>query len=257
MLTDSLTVDVILLVAAGLAGAMNALAGGGTLLTFPALLLTMSELQANATSTLALCPGSVAGAWGYRRELSAGRRWALLLLGPSLFGGVLGSFLAVWFPKYFAALVPWLVLTAGVLFTLQPWLTRVTGIGTVGHEPTWRMQAGVWGFQFLVGVYGGYFGAGIGILMLTALAFMGMGDIHQMNAVKTLLAAVINGLSVIVFIGYDQIVWRPALGMAVAAIIGGYLGARYGRQLPKLAIRWFVIATAAVVTVYCFAKSSG
>src|SRR5205807_3656645 len=129
-------------------------------------------------------------------------------------------------PKYFEALVPWLLLTAAALFLFQPAIARLTGIGKSHELPNSRTRFGIIAFQFLVAVYGGYFGAGIGILMLSSLSLMGISDIHEMNALKTLLAVVINGVSVAIFI-YGKIVnWRYALVMAVAAIAGGYCGAR-------------------------------
>jgi uncharacterized membrane protein YfcA len=230
------------------AGVMNALAGGGTLLTFPALLLALppgdaSQVVANATSTVALVPGSLAGAWGFRRELRSVSHWIRLLFLPSLLGGLIGSLLVTRLPpRFFALLVPWLILTATLLFLLQPTITRVFGIGKPHAEPRPAARAAVVVFQFLVAVYGGYFGAGIGILMLSSLSLMGLGDIHRMNAAKTFLAAVINGVSVVVFVAEGEVEWRYAAVMAVAAITGGYLGASYGRRLPRSLVRWLVIA---------------
>jgi uncharacterized membrane protein YfcA len=247
-MSDSFSTVALLACSALAAGVMNALAGGGTLLTFPALLLALpagdaSQVVANATSTVALVPGSLAGAWGFRREVDAVRHWVRLLALPSLLGGLFGSLLVTRLPpEYFAALVPWLILTATLLFMLQPLITRLFGIGLPHAEPGPLTRNAVVGFQFLVGVYGGYFGAGIGILMLSSLSLMGLGDIHRMNAVKTLLAALMNGVSVFVFVAEDKVEWRYAAVMALAAIAGGYLGAHYGRRLPRAAVRWFVIA---------------
>jgi uncharacterized membrane protein YfcA len=231
------------------AGAVNSVAGGGTLLTFPALLAALSPLGpesaavfANATSTVALVPGSLAGAWGYRREMRAARRWTLVLIGPSLLGGALGSLLVVWLdPRYFARLVPWLILTAALLFLAQPALGRLLPRGPQQAAPSpWALGAVIF-FQFLISVYGGYFGAGIGILMLSALALMGLPGVHQMNAVKTFLAFCINGVSVIVFVVGRKVSWEYALLMAVAAILGGYLGARAARRLNPVFVRWLII----------------
>jgi uncharacterized membrane protein YfcA len=129
-----------------------------------------------------------------------------------------------------------------LLFLLQPAIARLTGIGVPHSEPKPLAKVGVVLFQFVVAVYGGYFGAGIGILMLSALALMGLGDIHQMNAAKTFLAACINGVSVVVFAAEGEVEWRFAPVMAVASIAGGYLGAHYGRRLPRGLVRWSVIA---------------
>src|SRR5262249_20369072 len=167
-----------------------------------------SQVIANATSTVALVPGSLAGAWGFRREVDAVRQWVRLLALPSLLGGLLGSLLVTRLPpEYFAALVPWLILTATLLFMLQPLITPWFGSGQPHAEPAALPRHAVVGFQFLVGVYGGYFGAGIGILMLSSLSLMGLGDIHRMNAVKTLLAALMNGVSVVVFVAENQVEW--------------------------------------------------
>ncbi len=229
------------------AGVVNALAGGGTLLTFPPLTAVMSKVFANGTSTTALLPGSVAGAWGYRRELRAVGRWPLLLVVPSLVGGLLGTLLVTRLPEsYFAAAVPWLILSATLLFVLQPTLVKLSlRLRPAGppdpHKRSAASYAGLMIAQFVIAVYGGYFGAGIGILMLSALGLMGVADIHEMNAVKTVLAACINALSVVVFAVEGKVVWPTAVVMAAAAVIGGYLGAHFGRRLPRALVRWTVI----------------
>jgi uncharacterized membrane protein YfcA len=253
--------------AALLAGAVNAVAGGGTLLTFPALydaLGATSEVAvvANATSTVALVPGAIAALFGYREEIVHQRRWAMMLLGPSLAGGLLGSLLLVWLPsETFAALVPWLILTAALLFALQPTISRWIGIGAaqptgahVGRRHSPALFVAMLVFQFLVAVYGGYFGAGIGILMLTALGFMGVGDMHRMNAVKTFLAATINASSLVVFIPSGLVYWPMAAVLAGAAIVGGYAGARVARRLPAAVVRWVVIVIGFGLAAYYFAR---
>jgi uncharacterized membrane protein YfcA len=235
-------------------GAVNSVAGGGTLLTFPALVaaltkdlpvgssLALAFVMANATSTVALVPGSVAGAWGYRGELREVRRWLYLLTAPSLLGGLVGTFLVIQWPDLFKSLVPWLILAAALLFALQPAITRWTGIGKPQAAPSSWAAAGVVCFQFVIAVYGGYFGAGIGILMLSSLAFLGLSDIHRMNALKTFLAACINGVSTIVFVLSGEVHWPYALAMAVASIFGGYFGARIARRLNRNLVRRTVIA---------------
>ena len=163
----------ILCISAVAAGVVNAVAGGGTLLTFPVLLAALGSTDeatviANATSTVALVPGSIASIWGYRREVVHMRRWAMILAGPSLLGGCIGSLLVIMQPaKVFANLVPWLILAAAMLFALQPKIARWTGVGQHHETPSGGSLAGIIAFQFLVSVYGGYFGAGAGILMLT------------------------------------------------------------------------------------------
>jgi uncharacterized membrane protein YfcA len=239
--------------AALLAGILNSIAGGGTLLTFPALLgANVAPVWANATSTVALVPGSLAGAWGYRKEMHETRRWAWLLVGPSLVGGAVGSLLVTQLPQsYFATLVPWLILLAATLFLVQPTLVRWAGSGE--HKAPSRLTlAGITFFQFLVAVYGGYFGAGIGILMLSSLGLMGISDIHRMNALKTFLAACINGVAVVIFILQGVVNWPFALAMAVTAIAGGYLGARVARLLNRQLVRWIVILIGFSLAAYFF-----
>jgi uncharacterized protein len=244
-----------LCLSAFLAGAINSIAGGGTLLTFPALLTAFAPLgpeaaatMANGTSTVALLPGSFAGAIGYRKELRECLRFVVRMFLPSLIGGFLGAWLVYQAPNAFASLVPWLILTAAVLFLIQAplsnWLKRRTALEgghPDNHELHWLTQISVIGFQFLIAVYGGYFGAGIGILMLSALGFMGVGNINRMNAVKTFLAATINGASVVVFIDKAMVSWNYAMPMAASAIIGGYAGARLARRLPAIVVRYVVI----------------
>jgi uncharacterized membrane protein YfcA len=252
-----------LCVTAFLAGVMNAVAGGGTLLTFPSLITALTPMGpqaaalANATSTVALLPGSFAGSLGYRAELYECRRFVVRMLLPSLLGGFLGAWLVGQDTGTFKALVPWLILTAAVLFVVQAPIARWLKAHKPDHEPGPAMQAALIGFQFLVAVYGGYFGAGIGILMLTALGFMGVGDIHRMNAVKTFLAVLINGASVIVFVWDGLVVWKYALAMAGAAILGGYTGARVARRLPGHYVRYAVIVIGFGLSAYYFIREYG
>jgi uncharacterized membrane protein YfcA len=240
------------------AGVMNSVAGGGTLLTFPALLGALSPLGgeaavvANATSTVALVPGSLAGAWGYRNEMRAARRWTLMLIPPSLIGGGIGTLLVTRLdPHIFVTLVPWLILTAVLLFLIQPAVTRLTHQVHAAPKSA-RTVAFVMLFQFLVAVYGGYFGAGIGILMLSSLALMGVPNVHQMNAVKTFLGFCINGVSVVIFVLERKVFWYYAPIMIAAAILGGYLGARVGRRVPPDIMRWVIIAIGLGLAVYFF-----
>lgn len=235
----------LLCLAAMAAGAVNSVAGGGTLLSFPPLLRVFAGLEnagvlANATSTVALMPGSLAGGFGYRKEVRECRALILRLLIPSVLGGAVGSLLVTRLPpSVFATLVPWLILTAAGLFVIQGPIKRLVK-QTHGPPGPMTVVAVILG-QFLVAVYGGYFGAGIGILMLSILPFMGTENIHQTNAAKTVLAALINGVTVIIFIAEGVVVWHYALAMAVAAIIGGYLGAHFARKLPTVYVRALVI----------------
>lgn len=234
------------------AGAVNAIAGGGTLLTFPALLTLLGPVSANATSTVALLPGSLSAGLGYRAELRRARHHLLLLWPPSLAGGVVGSLLLIRMPEQvFAHAVPWLLITASVLLLLQRPLQR--WIGTHPHAaPRRRTRVAVVFFQLLVGVYGGYFGAGIGILMLSSLAFMGIPDIHEMNAVKNILAATMNGVSALIFVAAGVVEWKYAALMAVAAILGGYAGARVARRLKPEYVRALVVVVGFLVAAWSY-----
>src|SRR5216683_5897405 len=252
---EALATYLLLCLSALVAGAINSVAGGGTLLTFSALLTVVDPVMANATSTVALVPGSLAGGWAYRRELLALSRWTGLLIVPSLVGGVVGSLLVTELDeRYFSALVPWLLLTAALLFLSQPAIARLAGIGKDHTPPTARTLAGVILFQFLVAVYGGYFGAGIGILMLSALGLMGFGDIHRMNALKNVLGACINGVSVAVFVAERKVEWRYALSMTITAILGGYLGARTARRLDGNVVRWVIVLIGLGLAAHFFYK---
>jgi hypothetical protein len=248
----------LLCLAALLGGMVNSVAGGGTLLTFPALIWAIGNsatamVLANATSTVALLPGSVASAWGYRRELAELRQWVLPLLIPSVAGATLGTLLVVKRdPAEFQMFVPWLILTATLLFLLQPAISRGTGIGRPHQPATKGTTAIVISIQFCIALYGGYFGAGIGILMLSALAMMGISSMHQLNALKTMLASAINFISVVLFIGSGLVQWKLAIPMIFASIIGGYVGAVLARRLDKNAVRYVVIAIGIAVSVYYF-----
>src|SRR5215212_5542295 len=205
---------VVLLFAGMAAGAINAIAGGGTLISFPALLwLGRDAIVANATNTVAIWPGSLAGAIGFRRELSTARRWLLLLILPSIAGGGLGAWLLLRTPNStFERLVPFLIRGATILLAMQEMVTRRLGLVAKSHDnPGAGWMTFVVLFQFAVSVYGGYFGAGMGILMLAALGFIGMTDVHQMNGVKNVLAVFINGIAAIYFVMADAVAWRDVL----------------------------------------------
>ena len=252
-----------LCLAALAAGMVNAIAGGGTLLTFPSLLAVVAPVPANVTSTIALLPGAIASVWGYRRQFHASRRWIALLTVPSLLGGITGALLVTQLEEgIFKALVPWLVLLAAILFLVQPAVSRLVRskspeVKTTDMLPRYasrRARVVVVICQFFVAVYGGYFGAGIGILMLTSLAFLDLADIHEMNALKTWLAFCINGISAVLFVIDGQVVWNYALAMAVAAIAGGYLGARLALRLPPAYVRWIVVVIGFTLAAYFFWK---
>lgn len=248
---------VLLFFAAILGGTLNAVAGGGSFFTFPALIFTgVGSITANATSTVAIWPGSVASIGAYRHDLAEQQRSLLfLLLGTSLIGGVLGAILLLRTPEStFVSLIPYLLLGATLLFALSPYVTARLRLRTI--EKTTRISTTtliVIAFvQFVIAIYGGYFGGGIGILMLAALAFMGMDDINKMNAVKAVLASAINGAGVVTFIIAGRVLWLQALVMIVGAIVGGYGGAYYARKIEQRWIRLFVIVTGVALTIYFF-----
>jgi uncharacterized membrane protein YfcA len=251
----------ILCPAAAIGGAINSVAGGGTLVTFPALMLALGNvpgaaIMANATNTVALCPGAFSGSWAYRRELKELWDWARWLAIPSLLGGIAGSLILVNAPESsFKALVPWLVGLATLLFILQPKLKPKSTMETSLASRSLRSQWIVFGFQFVIGIYGGYFGAGIGILMLSSLGLLNLGNIHHINGLKTVLAGLINGISVFVFVFTGNVNWVFAAPMIVSAIIGGWLGATWARKLDKGFVRRLVITIGVVLTAWYFGKS--
>jgi uncharacterized membrane protein YfcA len=233
------------------AGVVNAIAGGGTLLTYPALTSVAAAHIANGTSTVALFPGSFASVWGYRRQLPACKRWILWLTLPSLVGGAIGALLVE--EKTFRIVIPYLILTAAILFLLQPTIARTLKQQTAAlHEPSGKLLAAIVAMQFLIGIYGGYFGAGIGILMLSSLSFLGLEDIHHVNALKSFLAFSMNVVAAILFIIRDMVAWEYAPAMAVAAIVGGYVGARLSLLLKPVVVRWIVIVIGFSLAVYYF-----
>ena len=225
------------------AGAINTVAGGGTLLTFPTLIwLGMPSVMANATNTVAIWPGTLGSVWGYRRELSGVHRRVYALVIPSIIGGTAGAILLRFTPtEVFDRLVPILIFFATVVFMMQEWFQRLfTQARSEAHEgPKWLAEAML--FQLAVAVYGGYFGAGIGILMLAALAIMGHTNIHQMIALKNLLAVCINGVAAVYFIITGLVSWPHVIVMAVGAILGGVSSARIARRLGQQTVRRMVI----------------
>jgi uncharacterized membrane protein YfcA len=230
--------------AACVAGAINSVAGGGTLVTFPTLIwLGLAENAANATSTAALWPGALGSVWGYRREIERVDRRLYALIVPSVAGGVIGAVLLQLTPNdTFKHLVPFLILFATVLFMAQDAVQRRFNL-TAAHEARSHWLSWTMLFQLGVAIYGGYFGAGIGILMLAALSLMGHSDIHRMNAVKNLLAACINSLAGLYFLFFSDLVVRSdALVMAIGAIVGGVAGAGVARRLGRQSVRRIVIA---------------
>jgi len=253
----------VLLSAAFLAGAINALAGGGTLVTFPTLLwLGVDPIVANATNTVALWPGSLAALIGLRSELGVVRRWAVWLGVPSVAGAAVGAALLLRTPSStFAAIVPYLILFATGLFALQGALARrlrhapgtarrgqgqapPTGVernkdDEASPELGWAL---VVAFQFAVAIYGGYFGAGIGIMMLAGLGLFGLTNVHRMVGLRNFCGTLINAVAAALFIARGTVDWPYALIMTGGQIVGGYGGARLVRRLGATAVRWTVVA---------------
>jgi len=248
----------LVIVLAGIAaGIINSIAGGGTLVSFPTLIwLGRDPIVANATNAVALWPGSLAAAYGYRHELSTVRRWLLLLIIPSLLGALLGSWLLLRTPSsVFERLVPFLILGATLLLAAQEMITRRLGVVARAHEdPTRGWVAFVFLFQLLVGIYGGYFGAGMGILMLAALGLIGLTDLHQMNGLKNILAVAINGIAAIYFALAKAVAWNDVLVMMLGSILGGYVGARLARRLGRKFVRAAVVVIGLFMTVAPFLK---
>ena len=248
----------ILFVAAILGGTLNSVAGGGTFITLPALIFTgVLPINANASSTVALWPGSIASVWAYRKEFANQRRLVTFLLSiTSLIGGILGAELLVRTSQTtFVKLLPYLLLLATVLFALSgPINTRLHERTTLKNRQSWLTLVGISFLQLIIAIYGGYFGGGIGILMLATLGLMGMENIHEMNAMKTLLTTFINGVAVIIFIIRGIVVWPQAIVMVIGAIIGGYTGAYFARKIDQRLIRGFVILVGVSMTIYFFLR---
>ena len=249
----------LLFLAALIAGAINSVAGGGTLLTFPALLAVgIPSVAANATSTVALVPGSISAYWSYREEIGRSRRDLLLLAVPSVLGGVLGAFLAVKAGNaLFGHLVPWLILGATFLFLIQDpvrrWLSSKQS-STLNPVQGRNFGPGGMVFQFFVAIYGGFFGAGIGILMLAALGFLGQTNIHRMNGLKNFAAICINGVGAATFIFFGRVHWPLAAVMAVGAVIGGFGGAGLARRIGQANVRRTVVAIGLTFGAYTLWK---
>ena len=269
--------------AAAAGAAVNAIAGGGTLITFPTLVaIGIPPIVANATSSVALWPGTVGSMWGYRRELVGARAWAVRFAIPSLLGGIVGALLLLrTSSERFSAIVPFLVLGATVLFMAQgplgaylrrrqaavpdaatsgaPAPDRVTGVVAVDSAtsrpaPLDAPPLAFLVYQFLVSIYGGYFGAGMGILMLAALGFMGLVNIHQMNGLKNWGGTCINFVAVAIFAVSGIVSWPIALVMALGATIGGYAGSGLAQRVAQRTVRRAIIGIGLASGVWLLAQ---
>ncbi|MEJ7618588.1 MAG: sulfite exporter TauE/SafE family protein [Pyrinomonadaceae bacterium] len=246
-----LTQAVALFVAAFLAGIVNSIAGGGTLITFPVLLWVGLDAKiANATSTVALWPGLFGGFWGYRKEIEDSRTFLRRLGVTSLFGGAAGTALLVITPsEIFSLLVPFLILFATLLFMIQEQLSRRLKLNAVAGAhppPAWWMGAII--VQFFSAIYGAYFGAGNGILMLAVIGLLGISDIHRANGIKTFLGFVLNSVAVIGFALTGLVNWRMSMVMVTGAILGGYYGTNIARRLGRAFVRRAVVAVGLTIS---------
>lgn len=238
-----------LMLAAFAGAALNSAAGGGSFLTFPALLWAgLGPIAANATSTVALWPGSLGSAWGYRSDMAGVRRWLLPLGLVSAVGGWIGAqLLLLTGDVIFAQLIPVLLGGATLLLALQG--TPLLRPKTADQSPAAPLPVLMLA-QGAIAIYGGFFGGGIGILMLAAFAFMGLRDLHAANGLKSVLGAGINGVAVVVLSLGGQVDWRRALPMVLASWAGGYWGARLARKLPALQLRRAVVAVGSLLTLW-------
>jgi len=239
-------------------GALNAVAGGGTFLTFPSLLFAqVPAVTANATSTVALWPGFLGSLGSYRHELAAHKKTLLPLGAVSVSGGAAGALLLLHTSSAtFLKLVPFLLLLATLLFTfggrITAWVRAQRGDGVEANAQ--RRFGRLLAIQLAVSIYGGYFGGGMGIVMLAAFAAAGMRDIHVMNALKAVLGGLINGVAVVTFIAAGKVHWPFAMVMMVGALAGGYGGAVLSKRVPQPRVRTFVSVTGAVLTIYFFIR---
>lgn len=228
-------------------GAMNSVAGGGSFLTFPALIFAgVPPISANASNNAAMWVGTLGGARGYWPDVRPHRKMLTNMFIVSSVGALLGACLLLLTPAAtFARLIPWLLLFATIVFALSPGLTARHS-GDPEHQ-TWQYAA-----QFAVATYGGYFGAGMGILMLAILAFSGLPSFNATNGMKNVMSAVINGVALIPFILARVVDWHYAVPMAVTALLGGYFGAKFFRRVPSSIARIVVIAIGATMTIVFF-----
>jgi len=247
----------LLFLAALAAGVLNSVAGGGGFIAFPALVVTgIPPINANATNTMALWPGTLASAGAYRHELRRLSRGVVLpLIGTGLLGGIVGASVLLRTPQAtFTRMVPWLLLAGTLLFAfsrpISAWL-RSRALAETRPVRGVLVAAAV---QFVISVYIGFFGAGAGILMLAMFAILGIEGIHAMNGLKTLLASVVNGVALTLFVLAKAIFWPQAVLMTVGASIGGYWGAYYAQRMDPDRVRQFVIAVGVAMTAYFFAR---
>jgi len=234
---------------------MNAVAGGGSFVAFPALLFTgVPPIPANATNTISLWTAAAASGGAYRKRLNVSRRIVIPLFTASLFGGLTGALLLLRTPgQTFMRILPWLISAATLLFAFGKRLAR-TRKSAAEYEISSRALVAATVFQFAAGTYGGYFGGGMGIAILAMLTALGMTDIHAMNALKIVMSFLINGVAVVAFMVAGVIYWHQAIVMIFGGILGGYLGAHFAQKLPPVVIRSLVVVIGAGMSIYFFVK---
>ncbi len=246
---------VLVALAAFIAGFINAVAGGGTFLTFPALIAAgLPPIDANASSTVALFPGQIATGYAVRGDLAAASADSRInvpaLAAISLAGGVIGGLLLLVTPQtVFSRMVPWLILFATAIFAggnfRRPGTTKFR-----------LSRRGIFAAQGLVAIYGGYFGGGIGILMLAALTLFGLRDIWLMNSLKILLGVLMNAAAAITFIAAGLVHWQWTIIVALAAVAGGYAGLHAARRVSAQIVKGFVVAVGLALTIYFFLRAA-
>lgn len=248
--------------AAMAAGAINSIAGGGSLISFPALLAygathEISAKVANATNNAALVPGSVAGVIGFWEEVKRSRRLIAFMAVPSIVGGLLGALLLSRTPEeIFQKIVPFLILFATLLFAGRDYINKLTRRGAAESDQI-TAAGGIIGFifQLVIATYGGYFGAGQSLMMMAAFSIMGLRDIHEINGLKTASAVMVNSVALIFLATQGLIVWNIGLWMACGAIVGGYFAARISKRVPQKYLRWTVIVIGFAVSAILFIRS--
>jgi len=251
---------IVLLATGVVSGILNAVAGGGSFLSFPMMLfIGLPPVEANATNTVALWPGLAMSTASYSRHLKIPPRLLVPLVITSVLGGFAGALLLVKTPqRTFLHLIPWLLLGATLLFMFGNRLREIAGRGEEGNpvkQSSWRAISLACLLQLAVGTYGGYFGAGIGFVMLAMMTLLGMREIHVMNALRITLAAVINAVAVVTFIVSGAVFWGQCLAMMAGALTGGWFGAQFAQKADPKKVRWFIIALGFSLSTYFFIKN--
>lgn len=252
MLSDPFSV-ILLLTAAFIAGVLNAIAGGGSFLTLPALVFTgMPPVIANATGTVALLPGYVSGALGFREDMEALPGLSLRRLTVlSLIGGAIGAaMLLVTDDRTFSRIVPWLLLLATILFAVGPMLLRKLKDGNAGQASVGKSSLGM----LAVSIYGGYFNGGLGILLLALFGLLGQTRLNAMNGMKNVASALLTAIAVAIYAWGGVVAWPQALVMMIAATAGGYFGARLARRIPAPVMRAGIVVIGLIMTTLFFLR---